>query len=148
MSEGRFDFSPMNSADIEAYRSWFSDPELARRLSEPSEAWIAYVAAAPRPAAWSVTEQGELAAHIQVEYLENGHCSVAIAIKPALRSRHLSTEIMSRFIETTLAGQEVVEARVEQDNIASIRVLEKLGFSRVSAEPDADAFLGFELRRG
>src|ERR1700716_2648789 len=95
MSEGRFDFSPMNSADIEAYRSWFSDPELARRLSEPSEAWIAYVAAAPRPAAWSVAEQGELVAHIQLEYLErlllSGHRDqTCIEEPPFVDGNHVS----------------------------------------------------------
>jgi RimJ/RimL family protein N-acetyltransferase len=147
MTEARFHFSPMTPAAIAEYSAWFTDPELARRLEAPTGAWIAYVAARPRPAAWAVFSGAELVGHLQVEFLEGRRCSIAIAVKPSCRRQGLSVAILAEFLEAVVPDQQVIEAEVEEDNIASIRAAEKAGFVRVSAKPDADGFIEFELHR-
>jgi RimJ/RimL family protein N-acetyltransferase len=147
MTDARFRFSPMTPATIAEYSTWFTDPELARRLGAPTEAWIAYVTAGPRPAAWAVYAGEELVGHIQVEFYEDRRCSILIAVKPSRRGQRLSATILAEFIEFVVPDQQVIEAGIEQDNIASIRAAEKVGFTRVSAKPDADGFIAFELHR-
>ena len=143
----RFRFSPMTPAEIAEYSTWFADPELARRLGAPTEAWIAYVTAGPRPAAWAVYAGEELAGHIQVEFYEDRRCSILIAVKPSRRGQGLSAAILAEFIGSVVPDQQVIEAGIEQDNVASIRTAEKAGFTRVSTKPDADGFIAFELCR-
>jgi RimJ/RimL family protein N-acetyltransferase len=148
MTEARFHFSPMTPATIAEYGTWFTDRELARRLEAPTEAWIAYVTAGPRPTAWAVSVGAELIGHIQVEFLEDRRCSILIAVNPSRRRQGLSAAILAEFLEAAIPDQQVIEAGVEQDNIASIRAAEKVGFVRVSAKPDPDGFIAFELNRG
>jgi RimJ/RimL family protein N-acetyltransferase len=147
MTEPHFRFSPMTPPTIAEYSTWFTDPELARRLGAPTEAWIAYVTAGPRPAAWAVYAGDEFVGHIQVEFYEHRRCSILIAVKPSCRGQGLSAAILAAFIESVVPDQRVIEAGIEQDNIASIRAAEKAGFTRVSAQPDADGFIAFELYR-
>jgi RimJ/RimL family protein N-acetyltransferase len=148
MTAARFRFSPMTPETIAEYSTWFTDRELARRLVAPTEAWIAYVTAGPRPAAWAVSAGEELVGHIQVEFLKDRRCSILIAVKPSRRRQGLSAAILAEFLEAIIPDQQVIEAGIEQDNIASIRAAEKVGFVRVSAKPDADGFIEFELNRG
>ena len=148
MTNARFHFSPMTPAAIAEYGTWFTDPELARRLGEPTEAWIAHVTAGPRPAAWAVSAGAELVGHIQVEFYKDRRCSLLIAVKPLRRGQGLSAPILAEFLEAIVPDQQVIEAEIEEDNIASSRAFEKIGFVRVSAKPDADGFIAFELNRG
>jgi RimJ/RimL family protein N-acetyltransferase len=148
MTDARFHFSPMTRAAIAEYSTWFADPELARRLEQPTEAWIAYVTAGAQPTAWAVSAGAELVGHIQVEFYKERRCSIVIAVKPSRRGQGLSATILAEFLDAVLPDQQVIEAEIEQDNIASIRAVEKVGFVRVSAKPDVDGFISFELNRG
>jgi RimJ/RimL family protein N-acetyltransferase len=142
----RFHFSPAMPTAIAEFSTWFADPELARRLEAPTEAWMAHVSASSRLAAWTVSSGAELVGYVQVEFYDDRRCSIAMAMKPSRRRQGLSTAMLTGFLETVIPDQQIVEAEIEQDNIAAIRAAEKAGFVRISAKPDADGFIAFEFR--
>ena len=50
-------FRLLDAADLEFYRSWFNDAELARRLSYPTDDWFAYVAATDASRCWVALDE-------------------------------------------------------------------------------------------
>src|SRR4051795_11526238 len=104
----RFRFAPMSAHDLKEYESWFTDPVLARRMSRPDATWWAYVSEGPHPRAWSAFLDRELVGHLQLDEEEGGRASIAVALKPALRGRRLSAQMVRQFVEEVVRDDTVV----------------------------------------
>ena len=138
------------AGDLPLGETWFDDPETQRRLGDRE--WprrlLALVAAPPagtRRAAYVVFDDDTAVALVDVEIERTGEVSFALAVAPERRRRGIAQSVVDALVERPATRARAIVAGVEQDNVASIRLLEACGFDRASG-PDADGFVNY--RRG
>lgn len=134
------------ASDRGVYESWFVDEETARRVSPPDQPWLDYVLLGERSACWVAEEQdGEPVAFIQADWDDDGRAYVAVVVDPKRRRRGVATEALSSFLSGPAAGFRHIEARVEDDNRASMALARRCGFRQVGTGPDADGMIRLVL---
>ena len=122
-------FRLLDAADLEFYRSWFNDAELARRLSYPTDDWFAYVTATEASRCWvGLDETGGVISVLQVDDGENGLGQFDISLRPELRGRGLGAAVLDAFIGGPGADFTALEGAIEPDNAASLACVRRCGF--------------------
>jgi GNAT superfamily N-acetyltransferase len=135
------------------YASWFSDPELNRRLGPMDRDWLDCVLSEPEAAGevWAVFRGPELVAVVETAYDPQGTLPAAItgvATKPALRRQGIGVAVL-RHIVAVHRSRGIAEqiAYISVDNLAGRRCAESAGFAAVQAEPDEHGYVEFRLRQ-
>jgi RimJ/RimL family protein N-acetyltransferase len=142
----RLRLRPLQRGDAEALAAYRSDPEVARYQSwdvpfslRDAHALIDDVATsdAGRPGwfQWAIEpiEGGAIVGDIGVNLLEDGlQAEIGYTIAPAVQRRGYASEGVSRMLEHLLVERGLHRVRAECDsrNIASLRLLERVGFRR------------------
>ena len=141
-------FIHLNEWGYHVLESWFTDAELRRRYSRPTQTWFEYVLNEPRVYAWMILENGHPVGHLQLDCKQNGTGYFSFLVKPGLRNRGYGKRILRAFLALPQAAKlSCIKTEVEADNLASIRCLQAAGFFQETLEPDADGFLHFFLQR-
>lgn len=133
-------FRPFTRRDLSALRAWFVDAELARRLSFPTDAWFAHVAASPAARCWAAVEAGMMIATVQVDRDGEGPGYLDLAVRPDRRGQGLGTAMLAAFLAGPGRDYPVLEGRIAPDNAASLACCRRCGFTLL-AERDEDGFV-------
>jgi RimJ/RimL family protein N-acetyltransferase len=121
------------------YRSWFDDPELARRISI-TPTWFEYVTQTPGVTAWMIFRDQMPVAVIQFE--EQPYPSLDIAINPVLRGQGLCASMIRLVLDLPeLRRFDKIFGAIEPDNFASLNCVLKAGFYRTSGGLDEDGLI-------
>ena len=130
-------FRPLDRAGLTALMSWFSDAELSRRLSAPTEQWFQYVTVEAGNSAWLIFEDHQPVGMVQLDTYPDKTGSISLAVDPRLRARGYGQRILSAFLRQE-AGKnlERIEACIETDNLASLRCFQAAGFRASDMGPD------------
>lgn len=133
--------------DLERHHLMFSDPEVVRYLySEPFDRDTAYehlarrsIVDLPGEGEWlnfgvEVKDEGVLIGELAMGFISetHQHYEVGYVFDPALSGRGYATEGTAMIVELAFSGLRAhrVSGRLDARNIASARVLEKLGMRR------------------
>lgn len=131
-------FRPFTSDDLAAYACWFTDDEVARRVTFPGQDWLSHVLAsgsAHAVVALLATEQAPVAM-LQYDDEPDGGISFSIVIDPSRRGRGLGSLVLSAFAAQVGNRYAYVDGHIEDDNIASLACVERCGFLRWGDDPD------------
>jgi RimJ/RimL family protein N-acetyltransferase len=132
--------------DLATLRSWFSDPELDRRLSYPTDEWWHYVQTESRASVHIAADaQDNVLGEIQVDRGPENVGQFAFFVCPSLRGQGLGKQMLKLFIEGPGSTYASLLASVEPDNHASLAVLSALGFES-SGSLDEDGMLSLYHR--
>jgi [ribosomal protein S5]-alanine N-acetyltransferase len=108
----------------------------SRRSPDGREAWLN----------WALRERssGEYAGTLEATVHENLTATVAYMVFVPYQRRGIATEACGRLLEHLFESYRVgmVAAEIDTRNVASIALVESLGFLRVAFEKDADHFKG------
>jgi RimJ/RimL family protein N-acetyltransferase len=127
------------------YQSWFADEELSYRISI-TPTWFDYVTQTPDVFAWMIFQDQMPAAVVQ--FGQQPYPALAISMNPLLRGQGLCITVIRLVLDLPeLRPFDKIYGFIEPDNIASLRCVEKAGFSRISDTPDADGMLEFVFTR-
>lgn len=133
-------FRPFEADDLPVFRSWFADPELARRVSYPDNWWFSHVSSA-HSRCWLATDAaGGIVAEVQVDDDPGKPAYIQFVICPSLRGQGLGTLVLSAFLDGPGRTYPTIEGCVEPDNAASLACFRRCGFQKL-AEPDQDGFI-------
>lgn len=126
---------PIARDDAEALFPLFSDPEAMRFWSTPPfsdvEALRAWIAPSDEWPAWVMVETGDVVGRIAIGVRRAGVAELGYALDRRAWGRGLATEAVAAVIAHGFGamGLRRIFADVDPDNIASIRLLERLGFA-------------------
>jgi RimJ/RimL family protein N-acetyltransferase len=123
---------PPEAAELEEqYRFWE-----ARRSPDGSEAWLN----------WALRRRvgAEYVGTLQASVLPDQSAFVAYVVFAQWQRQGYATEALARLVDYLIAdlGATVVVAEIDTRNLASIALVERLGFHRVAMRRDADHFKG------
>lgn len=134
-------FQRLGLPERELYAKWFSDPELNRRVSAPTEQWLRHVNTEGN-FAWLVYEGPEAVGQVQLDTCSDQTGSVDLVVNPALRGRGYGSRILANFLSRDEAAcLREIEAWIEADNAASLRCFQKAGFAAQRSEPDENGLI-------
>jgi len=139
-------FRPFTRDDLPEFRAWFLDAELSRRLSFPSDQWLAYVTAGDAARCWMALAAGQAVAEVQVDQENSERGYLDLAVRPDLRGRGVGTAVLSAFQSGPGKAYQVLEGRITPDNVASIACCRRCGFT-ILPELDAEGFIQAIYRR-
>lgn len=136
------DFRHFETDDLEFYAAWFEDEQTRRFISKPDDAWLAHTK--QRHVYVFVAEMGkhQKIAVLQLDVEQNGVGYCDIVVNPKLRSKGVGTDVMHEFLKIAAENCFELVGKVEVENFASIRMLEKLGFD-CNGIIDGDGLLTF-----
>lgn len=137
------EFRNLRTEDAAVLASWFSDAELARRVSMPDAAWMNYVLNDPVAHAWVGTNAaGEIICEVQVDQDPGGgEAFIEFYIRPDLRGQGLGAALLGAFIDGPGRRYQRFLASVAPDNAASLACARRCGFRRVATEADGLVWL-------
>jgi [ribosomal protein S5]-alanine N-acetyltransferase len=108
----------------------------ARRSPDGREAWLN----------WAVCERasGEYAGTLEATVYDKGTAIIAYMVFASYQRRGIAAEACGRLLEHLFDDYQVgmVAAEIDTRNVASIALVENLGFKRVGFQKDADHFKG------
>jgi RimJ/RimL family protein N-acetyltransferase len=149
-SGDQLSFRPFCRDDLAAYAAWFDDAEVARRISFPDPAWIAYVmdpsSIAHAVVAVRMSDDTPLAV-LQYDEEAEGGINLLIAVDPVRRGQGFGKRVLAAFVEHIHGRHTYIDCYVDDDNLASIACVEHCRFIRQAAEPD-DGFLVYRKLLG
>jgi RimJ/RimL family protein N-acetyltransferase len=132
--------------DLEILYQQQAEPEAVRRASFPARPrdafmthWRTRVLGDPTGVAKAVEADGELAGNI-VAWWQDGRRYLGYWLGEAFWRRGIGTAAVRQFVDTIETRP--LYAEPHQDNTASVKLLERLGFHRVGTDDD---FLVFAL---
>jgi ribosomal protein S18 acetylase RimI-like enzyme len=141
---------PFVAGDLPLVEPWFDDPETRRRLG--GRDWprgLVALVATPPPGTRHTTSvafvDGGAVALVDVEIDQAGEVSFALAVAPDQRRRGIARAVVHAVADEPSTRDRTIVAGVNQDNVASMRLLEACDFVR-AGDPDADGFVYY--RRG
>lgn len=127
------------------YLSWHDDAELSSRISI-TPTWFDYVTHTAGVFAWMIFHNQMSAAVVSFD--EHPQPSISIALNPILRGKGLCVPALRLVLDQPeLRSFDAIYGFIEPDNIASLRCVEKAGFSRISDFPDADGMFEVVFKR-
>jgi RimJ/RimL family protein N-acetyltransferase len=125
-------------------RGW---PALMMRLAERPPAEYRGRAVVGRWA-WIGLEDERPIGMVAAERYDDRSAEVSIVVAPPERGRGIGQELVrSALARPELEDLDCVWAGIEPENVASIRCFERVGFVRVTEEPDADDVVYFAYGR-
>jgi RimJ/RimL family protein N-acetyltransferase len=138
-------------ADLPVLYNYERDPEASAMAAFPSRSRDAFMAHWTRTLAndsaltWTIVCDGEVAGNIGC-WVADGRRHVGYWIGREFWGRGLATEALAEVVD--IVDARPLRAEVVNTNVASIRVLEKCGFTRVEAHVGDDGIeeLVLELR--
>ncbi len=137
-------FHLLDQAGLTLFAAWFTDPELSRRVSTPTEQWFHYVTADAGNFAWLVYVDQQPVGFIQLDTYPDQTGSIGLAVNPSLRSRGYGKRILSAFLLHESAQRlGKIEACIEADNAASLRCFQASGFTALNLEPNGDGLVTY-----
>ncbi|MFS0738612.1 GNAT family protein [Sphingomonas sp. 1P06PA] len=131
----RLALRPIARGDAEALFPLFSDPEAMRFWSSPPfsdvEALRAWISPSDEWPAWVMVEAGEVVGRIAIGVRRPGVAEIGYALDRRAWGRGIAAEAVKAVIAHGFGamGLRRIFADVDPDNIASIRLLERLGFA-------------------
>ena len=137
-------FALLDETGLSILRSWYSDPELQRRLEYPTQTWFDYVSGEPNVHAWMIQEDDLSVGHLQLDVGADQTGYIGFCVKPELRNQGYGKRILRAFLarsEVRTLNRIVAEAEV--DNSASHSCLKAAGFAQEGNGPDEYGFLRF-----
>jgi len=142
--------------DAELLLAWRNDAETRRwsRSSAPvteeqHAAWLTSVLDDPARHLWVVEQDGRPVATVRHDRVVPGRFEVSVTVSPQLRGHGVGVPALSaaqRALEELEPQVVVLEAHVQPDNGASMRVFERAGYR--PAGVDADGLALLELATG
>ena len=143
------DLRPCRSEHLPMFQNWFQDGELSRRVEEPSQRYLDYVATIPRQYACVAYEEDVAVGFIVFGLEDEEPASFMFFVRPDFRHQGYGKRILT----TALAAPEVAdidmwEAGVEPDNAASRQCLEAIGFTERGRDPEWPDYLKYVYDRG
>lgn len=127
--------------DLETYRSWFLDDQIARFLSYPTGEWYAHVTGSDTARCWAATAAGPaMLAEIQVDRDEDGVGHVELAVRPDMRGRGYGKQVLQAFLSGPGRAFAELHAHIEIDNVASLACFRRCDFVE-APEQDDDEFV-------
>jgi RimJ/RimL family protein N-acetyltransferase len=142
VSSGRLRLRPATIADADLLLAWRNDPE-TRAASFTSDEisrdthvrWLERKLADADCALLIVEHGGQPVGQVRLDR-EGDAAEIHIALAPAARGRSLGREALRAAVTATpeVLGARRVEARVKEDNVASLRAFEAAGFRVVGRE--------------
>ena len=140
-----FDFKPLEEGSRAIFATWFRDPDVRRGATYPGDRWFDYVTNAPHAHCWAVFDGSRMVAEVQVDAFPDEPATIAIVVDPDLHRQGIGTAVLGAFL-TVFGGRfPQIDAFIEPENRASIKVFERNGFVR-SGEVDGEGFLQFSWR--
>jgi GNAT superfamily N-acetyltransferase len=83
---------------------------------------------------WAAQVGDRLICWCTAEYMSGDRCGIGIATHPDFRQKGVATAVTVRFIQSCLDKGLQPHWECDQENLSSVRVAEKAGFTRVAAE--------------
>lgn len=141
LSTSEITFRPFATEDLETYRSWFADVDVARFLAYPTDGWFAHVTGSDNARCWAANAGGPaMLAQIQVDRDEDGVGHIELAVRPVLRGGGCGKQILLAFLSGPGSTFAELHAHIEIDNAASLACFQRCDFVE-AAEQDDDEFL-------
>lgn len=135
--------------DFLDYESWFVDAELNRQLGPIDREWLAYVLADSEGAEYSFLLNQELIAVAGVHYPTTEHnyyYITDIAVRPKLRRQGIGKRIIKQLqAQPMLQSVKNWRAGVATNNIAAAKLLESLGWRKLSQASDTDNLMVYGI---
>ncbi|MBP1872278.1 RimJ/RimL family protein N-acetyltransferase [Ensifer adhaerens] len=139
-STSEITFRLLTGADLETYRSWFADAELAGFIDYPTDDWFAHVTGSDNAQCWAVVApDGVMLAEIQVDRDEVGVGHIELAVRPDLRGNGYGKRILFAFLRGPGGIFAELHAHIEISNVASLACFQRCDFVE-AAEQDDDEF--------
>ncbi len=130
--------------DVFELRKWFSEENIASRLSFPDDNWISYVTTKKDVEAYTLThENGQVVGYLQMDRSDDGEGCIAFAIKPTEQGKGFGSNLLREFMQIIATKLSLLTAFVEPDNAKSISLLKSRGFTTTNIV-DEDGMLRFE----
>lgn len=79
-------FHTLGEPKLEVLRTWFTDPELARRISFPTIRWFDYVRPTPMVYAWLIYDEDIPIGQVQVDIDAANNAFAAPVVKREFRN--------------------------------------------------------------
>ena len=133
---------PFEENDIEAFMSYRNNPDWMQFQGFKGKKYLEYKAALLRQPDFRDGVQlavvsrttGELIGDLYL-WLEKNACWIGYTIAPQFARQGLAFEVVTQLLrQLQLSGLTLAKAGVEEQNIASIHLLKKLGFAQIGVE--------------
>lgn len=132
-------FRLFTQADLQRYRSWFADAEIARFLAYPTDDWFSHVTGSDNAGCWAAVGFDEtMFAEIQVDRDEEGVGHIELAVSPHLRGRGYGTRSLLAFLSGPGSVYAELHAHIEIDNAASLACFQRCDFIEAAEQGDDD----------
>ncbi|WP_404947671.1 GNAT family N-acetyltransferase [Rhizobium ruizarguesonis] len=113
--------------DLPGLRAWFEDSELSRRLSFPTDEWVAYVTTGETARCWIAVHAKKVIGEVQVDRDGDERGYLDLAVRPDLRGRGFGATVLSAFLSGSGRAYPILEGRIEPDNMASLACCRSCG---------------------
>jgi len=139
---------PFEENDIEAFMSYRNNLDWMQFQGFKGKKYLEYKAALLKQPNFQEGVQlavvgqqtGELIGDIYLK-LEKNTCWIGYTIAPQFARQGLAFEVVSQLLlQLQLSGLTLVKAGVEEQNLASIALLKKLGFAQIGADGNERIF--------
>jgi RimJ/RimL family protein N-acetyltransferase len=146
-----FKIRKMTPSDFSSYENWYrgkaeESKRVARFYEGPTEAWRDYVTSSPDANAYAALDsQGVMVAHIQCDNWAPNDVTVSIVVNPDMWGSGTATSVLRQFIHQILKEKDKIIAHIDHGNIASLRVFEKLGFTKAAEQRADPSLVTYEL---
>ncbi len=129
------------ASDADLLLEWRNNPEavrfsVSRREVGPAEhrQWLAHALASPTTRLWIAERGGIAVGQVRLDPRTDGH-EVSLAVAPRERGRGVGLELLGGLMALAVTeGLQPLLARVDRDNVASIRVFLRAGFVQTRAD--------------
>jgi RimJ/RimL family protein N-acetyltransferase len=151
-------FTPFTPEALATVAPWFDDAETARWLGgrEWPENLLRLLADPPHEHRGSMAREriafvasadGEPIALTDTEIYTDGSAALALVVAPPHRRRGLgAATLLALGRQLAIRGVRSLVGGVKQNNVPSLRCVERAGFVAVSGEPDEEGFINYLLR--
>jgi RimJ/RimL family protein N-acetyltransferase len=86
-----------------------------------------------------------MVAHIQCDNWAPNDVTVSIVVNPDMWGSGTATSVLRQFIHQILKEKDKIIAQIDHGNIASLRVFEKLGFTKAAEQRADPSLVTYEL---
>ena len=128
----KLEIVPLSHLDIEEIRSWWPNASLSH-VEEPSDAWCDYILDNDSVYGWAITTSSRLVGYIQEDRESLEESSLAIVVHPDFHRSGIATTALNLLMNVEThpwKSQRKYCVYISYENTASLRLFEKLGFSR------------------
>ena len=136
-----------NDKDIPYLTSAFKLPEISRYISIDEQNYWKYVTTSENVHFFKVYEKNVLVATAHLELAEE-ILYMDVMVIPEYQGKGIATIVLDDIQSGNLiSGFDRIEVAIDENNVASIRLFEKMGFDFVSKEDELLNYV-YEVKRG